>query len=88
MTHQSTCLRAGAAEQVKLVVVDSVTFHFRQDITDMGQRTRMLAAMAQQLMQAAEAHDAAVRMPPHHVIRACNHACCCTQPSPSHDLST
>ena len=49
-----------AAEQIKLVVVDSVTFHFRQDVTDMGQRTRRLAAMAQQLMQAAEAHDTAV----------------------------
>ena len=46
--------------QVKLVVLDSITFHFRQDVQDMGQRARMLATMAQSLMQAAETHELAV----------------------------
>ena len=51
-----------AVLQVKLVVLDSITFHFRQDVQDMGQRSRMLYSMAQSLMQIAEAHDLAVRM--------------------------
>ena len=47
---------------VKLVVLDSVTFHFRQhDPGDMAARTRQLAHMAQQLMQLAGERDVAVR---------------------------
>jgi RAD51-like protein 2 len=38
---------------VKLIVIDSVTFHFRQDYEDMAQRTRQLAQMAQSLMAIA-----------------------------------
>ncbi|KAK9813256.1 hypothetical protein WJX72_011511 [[Myrmecia] bisecta] len=46
--------------QVRLIVIDSITFHFRQDFQDMALRTRILAQMAQQLMQLAEDRDVAV----------------------------
>lgn len=42
------------------MVVDSVTFHFRQDFKDMAHRTRILAQMSQDLMELAEAKDIAV----------------------------
>jgi hypothetical protein len=47
--------------QVRLVVLDSVAFHFRADWGDMAARTRALAQLAQALMRLAEAHDAAAR---------------------------
>lgn len=46
--------------QVKMIVIDSIAFHFRQDFQDMAQRTRVLAEMAQNLMQLAEDRDLAV----------------------------
>lgn len=46
--------------QVKLIVIDSITFHFRQDFQDMAQRTRILAQMAQNLMRCAENRELAV----------------------------
>ena len=46
--------------QVKLIVIDSIAFHFRQDFQDMAQRTRVLAEMAQKLMHLAEERDLAV----------------------------
>ncbi|GLC45214.1 DNA repair protein rad51c [Pleodorina starrii] len=46
--------------QVRLVVFDSVTFHFRQDFSDMAQRTRIITAMAQQLITAAQTYGVAV----------------------------
>lgn len=46
--------------QVKVVVVDSIAFHFRQDFGDMSLRTRVLNGMAQQLIRLAAAHDLAV----------------------------
>ena len=46
--------------QVKLIVIDSIAFHFRQDFQDMAQRTRVLAEMAQKLMSLAEERDLAV----------------------------
>ncbi len=46
--------------QIKLVVVDSVTFHFRQNFSNMGQRTRVLGEMGQKLMQLAAERDVAV----------------------------
>ena len=49
------------ARQVRLVVLDSVAFHFRADFEDMAARTRVLAQLAQALMRLAEAHDAAAR---------------------------
>lgn len=46
--------------QVKLIVIDSVTFHFRQDFKDMAQRTRVLTQMAQDLMRVCEQRQLAV----------------------------
>eukprot|EP00271_Cylindrocystis_brebissonii_P001866 TRINITY_DN12185_c0_g9_i1.p1 TRINITY_DN12185_c0_g9~~TRINITY_DN12185_c0_g9_i1.p1 ORF type:complete len:351 (+),score=56.76 TRINITY_DN12185_c0_g9_i1:174-1226(+) len=45
---------------VKLIIIDSVTFHFRQDFSDMALRTRLLAGMAQKLMAIADEHDIAI----------------------------
>lgn len=44
------------------MVIDSVTFHFRHDFTDMGRRTRLLGDMGQRLMQLAAVRDVAVRI--------------------------
>lgn len=46
--------------QVKLVVIDSVAFHFRQDFRDMALRTRLLKGMAQQLLRLAAENELAV----------------------------
>jgi RAD51-like protein 2 len=46
--------------QVKLVVIDSVAFHFRQDFRDMALRTRLLNGMAQQLLRLAAENELAV----------------------------
>ncbi|KVH89183.1 DNA recombination and repair protein Rad51, C-terminal [Cynara cardunculus var. scolymus] len=40
-------------KDVKVVIVDSVTFHFRQDFDDMALRTRLLSGMALKLMKLA-----------------------------------
>jgi hypothetical protein len=45
---------------VKLIVIDSITFNFRQDFEDMAGRTRLLAEMGQKLAKIAEEHDLAV----------------------------
>ena len=50
-----------AVLQVKIIIIDSIAFHFRQDFQDMAQRTRVLAEMAQNLMHLAEDKDLAVR---------------------------
>ena len=49
-----------AVMQVKIVIIDSITFHFRQEFQDMAQRTRILAQLAQTLMRHAESKDIAV----------------------------
>ncbi len=54
------CIRNRLFAQVKLIVIDSIAFHFRQDFQDMAQRTRVLAEMAQKLMHLAEEKDLAV----------------------------
>lgn len=46
--------------QVKLVVIDSVTFHFRQDFEDLALRTRVLSGMALKLMKLAKKFSLAV----------------------------
>lgn len=46
--------------KVKVIIVDSVTFHFRQDFEDLALRTRLLGGMAQKLMGLAEKYDTAV----------------------------
>jgi len=47
---------------VRLVVVDSVAFHFRRDFADMVLRTRLLNGMAQTLLRLAAEHELAVRL--------------------------
>ena len=49
------------ARQVRLVVVDSVPFQFRQDRQDVGERTRLLSHIGQSLMAIAGRHDICVR---------------------------
>ena len=49
-----------AHREVRLIVVDSVTFHFRQDYADMPNRTRVLSQMAQSLMELAGNRQIAV----------------------------
>ena len=46
--------------QVRVVIIDSIAFHFRQDVTDAAARGRVLGAMAQTLHQLAYEHDIAV----------------------------
>ncbi|KAL1543414.1 DNA repair protein rad51c [Salvia divinorum] len=45
---------------VKVVIVDSITFHFRQDFEDMALRTRLLSGMALKLMKLAKKFNLAV----------------------------
>ncbi|XP_062091621.1 DNA repair protein RAD51 homolog 3 isoform X2 [Humulus lupulus] len=45
---------------VKIVIIDSVTFHFRQDFEDLSLRTRLLNGMALKLMNLAKSFNAAV----------------------------
>jgi RAD51-like protein 2 len=49
-----------ANPKIRLVVIDSVAFHFRHDFEDMGVRTRVLQSMAQNLISLAEKYSAAV----------------------------
>lgn len=46
--------------QVKIVIIDSVTFHFRQDFEDLALRTRLLSGMALKLMNLAKTYNLAV----------------------------
>uniref|UniRef100_A0A1D2A1V4 DNA repair protein RAD51 homolog 3 n=1 Tax=Auxenochlorella protothecoides TaxID=3075 RepID=A0A1D2A1V4_AUXPR len=50
-----------ARPAIRLVVVDSIAFPFRQDHADLAARTRQLAQLGQSLMEVAVAHDVAVR---------------------------
>lgn len=45
---------------VKVVIIDSITFHFRQDFEDMALRTRALSGMASKLMKLAKKFGLAV----------------------------
>ena len=45
---------------IRLVVVDSIAFHFRHDFDDMALRTRLLNGMAQTFIQLAVTHKLAV----------------------------
>ncbi|KAM1975071.1 hypothetical protein ACFX15_039896 [Malus domestica] len=47
-------------KDVKIVIVDSVTFHFRQDFEDLALRTRLLGGMALKLMNLAKKYNLAV----------------------------
>jgi len=46
---------------VKLVIVDSIAFHFRQDFDDYLLRSRLLNALAQTFNRLVARHNAAVR---------------------------
>ncbi|KAI8915265.1 RAD51-like protein c-like protein [Powellomyces hirtus] len=48
--------------KVKVLIIDSIAFHFRQNFADMGLRTRLLNGMAQHLRRFAEEFDLAVVM--------------------------
>lgn len=50
----------GVTVQVRVIIIDSITFHFRQDFKDMAHRTRVLTQMAQDLMALSERHTLAV----------------------------
>ncbi|XP_042052045.1 DNA repair protein RAD51 homolog 3-like [Salvia splendens] len=47
-------------KDVKVVIVDSITFHFRQDFEDMALRTRLLSGMALKVMKLAKKFNLAV----------------------------
>ncbi|KAL7158523.1 hypothetical protein ABFS83_02G149400 [Erythranthe nasuta] len=47
-------------KDIKVVVIDSITFHFRQDFEDMALRTRLLSGMALKLMKLAKKFNLAV----------------------------
>ncbi|KAJ7962168.1 DNA repair RAD51-like protein [Quillaja saponaria] len=47
-------------KEVKVVILDSVTFHFRQDFGDMALRTRLLGGMALKLMKLTKKFNLAV----------------------------
>ncbi|CAI5520794.1 unnamed protein product [Closterium sp. Naga37s-1] len=72
------CPSTSTMPQVKLVVIDSVTFHFRHGFTDMGLRSRLLASMARELLAIADEHNVAVSP---HLLCVCqmhgNGVCVC-----------
>ncbi|XP_072985889.1 DNA repair protein RAD51 homolog 3 isoform X1 [Typha latifolia] len=47
-------------KDVKIIIIDSVTFHFRQDFDDLALRTRVLGGMSLKLMKLAKTHNLAV----------------------------
>ncbi|WOL06313.1 DNA repair protein RAD51 [Canna indica] len=47
-------------KDVKIVIIDSITFHFRQDFDDLALRTRVLGGMSLKLMKCAKKHSLAV----------------------------
>ncbi|WOH09363.1 hypothetical protein DCAR_0728820 [Daucus carota subsp. sativus] len=47
-------------KEVKIVIVDSITFHFRQDFENMALRTRLLSELALKLMKVANEFKLAV----------------------------
>lgn len=56
--------------KVKLVVIDSMAFHFRQDVDDMVQRTRLLSQVSQNLQDIAEQHDLALVVTNHVTLKS------------------
>ena len=46
--------------KVRVLVIDSIAFHFRRDFEDMALRTRLLTGLAQDLLEIAEKYDVAV----------------------------
>lgn len=54
-----------AHPNVKIIILDSVAFHFRHDFEDMGLRTRRLSQMAKTLMDLAHSKNIAIVMMNH-----------------------
>lgn len=55
--------------KIKLIVIDSIAFHFRQDLDDTVSRSRVLSSLAQTLNQVAFEHNLAVVMINHVTTR-------------------
>ena len=49
-----------AHPKVRLIVIDSIAFHFRQDLQETSARARVLSLLAQRLNQCAFTHNTAV----------------------------
>eukprot|EP01049_Picozoa_sp_SAG25_P006319 SAG25_NODE_470_length_7663_cov_2.756114_7_plen_82_part_00 len=45
---------------IRLVIIDSIAFHFRHDYEEFAQRTRLLAAYSQSLTSLAHKFDVAI----------------------------
>ncbi|KAK3161094.1 hypothetical protein QOZ80_1BG0071750 [Eleusine coracana subsp. coracana] len=50
----------GEHNDVRIVIIDSVTFHFRQDFDDLALRTRVLSGLSLKLMKLSKAYNLAV----------------------------
>jgi len=58
INHLSSFLKLKT--KVKIIVIDSIAFHFRQDLQDTTSRSRVLSSVAQTLNQIAHDHSVAV----------------------------
>ncbi|CAM0881455.1 unnamed protein product [Alopecurus aequalis] len=56
----------GEHKDVRIVIIDSVTFHFRQDFDDLALRTRVLSGLSLKLMKISKAYNLAVTAGPTH----------------------
>jgi RAD51-like protein 2 len=54
-----------SALQVRTVIIDSVTFHFRQDFDDLALRTRVLSGLSLKLMKLSKTYNLAVSLQRH-----------------------
>ncbi|KAM3385009.1 hypothetical protein ACQJBY_009146 [Aegilops geniculata] len=50
----------GEHKDVRIVIIDSVTFHFRQDFDDLALRTRVLSGLSLKLMKLSKSYNLAV----------------------------
>uniref|UniRef100_A0A453BBM5 DNA repair protein RAD51 homolog 3 n=2 Tax=Aegilops tauschii subsp. strangulata TaxID=200361 RepID=A0A453BBM5_AEGTS len=50
----------GEHKDVRIVIIDSVTFHFRQDFDDLALRTRVLCGLSLKLMKLSKSYNLAV----------------------------
>ena len=48
------------ASQIRIIVLDSIAFHFRHDMQNMIQRTRLLNGLSQDLLHLATSRELAV----------------------------
>eukprot|EP00118_Oscarella_pearsei_P014799 m.129490 g.129490 ORF g.129490 m.129490 type:complete len:139 (+) comp37981_c0_seq2:662-1078(+) len=56
-------------QQIKLVIIDSIAFPFRQDFDSFATRTRILSGLAQTLIEIATSHQLAVVLTNHMTTR-------------------